>query len=166
MLYFVFAAVIHNFVSDSERIRVIPSNRVKEVMAKINDSTYPPREYTVITQLHRAAKNMRAGPLPGQVIPPFGQVLPSCASSAPILTQPSITMACGGIYLSQKQSSLTYGENRNLLFTISLKRRKNGISYFHLFFDQLERPNDVAFMFVYIAQSCTKVPSFRRKVAE
>ena len=109
---------------------------------------------------------MRAGPLPGQVIPPFGQVLPSCASGAPILTQPSITMACGGIYLSQKQSSLTYGENKNLLFTISLKRRKNGISYFHLFFDHLERPNDVAFMFVYIAQSCTKVPSFRRKVAE
>ena len=114
MLYFVFAAVIHNFVTDSERIRVIPSNRVKEVMAKINDSTYPPREYTVITQLHRAAKNMRAGPLPGQVIPPFGQVLPNCASGAPILTQPSITMACGGVYLSQKQFSLTYGVDKNL----------------------------------------------------
>ena len=92
---------------------------------------------------------MRAGPLPGQVIPPFGQVLPSCASGAPILTQPSITMACGGIYLSQKRFSLTYGENRNLLFTISLKRRKNGISYFHLFFDQLERPNDIYFFFFF-----------------
>ena len=120
-------------------------------MAKINDSTYLPREYIVITQLHGAAKNMRPGPLPGQVIPPLGQVLPSCASGAPILTQPSITMACGGIYLSQKQSSLTYGENRNLLFTISLKRRKNGISYFHLFFDQLERPNDITFMYVHVS---------------
>ena len=57
---------------------------------------------------------MRAGPLPGQVIPPFGQVLSSCASGAPILTQPSITMACGGVYLSQKQFSLTYGVDKNL----------------------------------------------------
>ena len=121
------------------------------MMAKINDSTYLPREYIVITQLHGAAKNMRPGPLPGQVIPPLGQVLPSCASGAPILTQPSITVACGGIYLTQKRFSLTYGEDRNLLFTISLKRRKNGISYFHLFFDQLERPNDITFMYVHVS---------------
>ena len=57
---------------------------------------------------------MRPGPIPGQVIPPFGQVLPSCASGAPILTQPSIALAYGGVYLSQKQFSLTYGVDKNL----------------------------------------------------
>ena len=77
---------------------------------------------------------MRAGPLPGQVIPPFGQVLPSYASGAPILTQPSITMACGGIYLSQKQSSLTYSENRNLFIHNFIKTKEEWNILFSSFF--------------------------------
>ena len=37
------------------------------------------------------------------------------------------------------------------VFRPVMKRRKNGISYFHLFFDQLERPNDITFMYVHVS---------------